>query len=63
MNYKQAIEIVKKQRIYFTNRSQLEVEEKSRANYVTNIDKTIENSIKEELAIVYPHIDLSVKKS
>jgi len=57
MNYKQAIEIVKKQRIYFTNRSQLEVEEKSRANYVTNIDKTIENSIKEELAIVYPHID------
>lgn len=56
MNYEQAIKIIKSQRAYFTNRSQLEIEEKSRANYVTNIDKQIEANIKSELAKVYPNI-------
>lgn len=57
MDYRLAIEIVKSQRHYFTNRSQFVVEEKSRANYVTSIDKEIETNIKSALAVSYPTID------
>lgn len=57
MRYEQTIDILKSQRHYFTHRAHLEIEEKSRANYVTNIDKTIENNIKQALLTIYPHIN------
>ena len=57
MRYEQTIDILKSQRHYFTHRTHLEIEEKSRANYVTNIDKTIENNIKQALLTIYPHIN------
>ncbi len=56
MNDHKAITILKQQRHYFTNRGVFEVEEKSRANYVTSIDKEIEDNIKQALANAYPSI-------
>ena len=57
MNYQSAIDILRAQRHYFTTRHPFEVEEKSRANYVTSIDKQIEHNIKSALALSYPHIN------
>lgn len=57
MKYQAALDILRNQRHYFTARGQFLVEEKSRANYVTEIDKKIEETIKASLQHEYPDIN------
>lgn len=57
MNYNKVFEILRKQGHYFRNRTDFSIEEKSKANYVTTIDKEIEENIKGELAVSFPEVD------
>lgn len=57
MDFTNAFEIIRNQGRYFTTRTDFHIEEKSRANFVTSIDKEIEENIKKELALAYPHVD------
>ena len=57
MDFSRVFELIRSKRHFFTQRSDFKVEEKSRANYVTSIDQTIQQEIRTGLEQLFPSID------